>query len=53
MRRARAVSGPARGKMEYVPALLLIGLGLVVGIGVMIGAAKIIGMLDPKEGRDK
>jgi len=39
--------------MEYLPAILLIGLGLVVGIGVMVGAAKIIGMLSPKEGSDR
>jgi len=39
--------------MEYLPALLLIGLGLLVGVGVLVGAAKIIGMLEPKEGQDK
>ncbi len=39
--------------MEYLPAILLIGLGLLVGIGVMVAAAKIIGKLSPKEGPDR
>ena len=39
--------------MEYLPAILLIGLGLLVGIGVMAAAAKIIGMLSPEQDRDK
>jgi len=38
--------------MEYLPAILLIGLGLLVGIGVMVAAAKIIGTLSPKQDRD-
>jgi len=39
--------------MEYLPAILLIGLGLLVGIGVMVAAAKIIGMLSPNQEQDK